>query len=175
MKTSIISEENATIFESKFIRKKKFCEVSGNNQLLKLKIEKLSNLGPGIARKEGRVIFIGNSCPGDEIEAKLIHTNKNYSIAEISRITEPSPHRITPLCSLQKICGSCQLQFIEYKYQLKLKRQIIEDAMRNIAGTSFEIREVIPSPKQWECRRKIQYSVRSSGNSDRLKIGYYQN
>ena len=47
--------------------------------------------------------------------------------------------------------------------------------MRNIAGTSFEIREVIPSPKQWECRRKIQYSVRSSGNSDRLKIGYYQN
>ena len=144
--------------------------MSGDNQLLKLKIEKLSNLGLGIARKEGRVIFVGNSCPGDEIEAKMIHTNKNYSIAEISEITKPSPHRIVPLCPLQKICGSCQLQFIDYEYQLELKRQIVEDTMRNIAGTSFEIIGVIPSPKQWECRRKIQYSVRSSKKSNRLKI-----
>lgn len=145
------------------------------NKLVKLKIEKLSNLGFGIAKHNGIVTFIANTCPGDEVVAEIVRQNKNYSIAKVVDIVNSSPFRVTPPCSLQKICGACQLQFIAYDYQLKLKKQIIEDAMRSIYAMPVEVRDVVPIPVQWECRRKIQYAVRASKNSTRLKIGYFRN
>ena len=108
------------------------------NEELILKIEKLSNLGFGIAKSNGKIIFVKDACPQDELRATIIKQNKNYVIAEISEIITPSPFRVIPRCPLQKICGSCQLQFIDYGYQLNLKKQIIEDAMRNISGLKVQ-------------------------------------
>ena len=139
-----------------------------------LDIEKLSNLGFGLARYEGQIVFVKDTCPQDRVKAKISKITKSYAMAEIVEILDPSPHRIQPFCSMQKICGACQLQFIDYNYQLILKKEIIKDAMRTIAGNDFEIRDVIPSPKQQECRRKIQYSVAQPKVSQRLKIGYYK-
>ena len=139
-----------------------------------LKIEKLSNLGFGLARHDGQVVFVKNACPQDNVKAKIIKITKNYAVAEIIEIIDPSPHRVTPFCPMQKICGACQLQFIDYNYQLELKKEIVQDSMKSIAGQNFEVKNVIPSPKQKECRRKIQYSIAQPKNSDRLKIGYYK-
>lgn len=142
---------------------------------LDLKIEKLSNLGLGIAHNDGKVIFVDQACPKDWIKVKVIKENKNYSIAESLNILKPSPFRINPKCPLQKTCGSCQIQFINYDYQLELKKQIIEDTMKSILGRKVEVGNVVPSPKIWECRRKIQFAVRQTQNSKSLKIGYYKN
>ena len=139
-----------------------------------LNIEKLSNLGFGIARYEGQVVFVRDACPQDRVIAKILKVAKNYAVAEIVEVLDESPHRVTPFCQMQKICGACQLQFVDYAYQLDLKKEIIKDAMRTIAGSNFEIRDVISSPKQRECRRKIQYSVSQPKVSQRLKIGYYK-
>ena len=146
-------------------------------QTIIIKIEKLSNLGFGIAKdnKTGKVVFVQNACPGDVLRAEIFHENKNYSFANILEIITPSIHRVTPACSIQKICGACQLQFINYNYQLCLKRQIIADALKNIAGLQPEIQPVIPSPNQFECRKKIQYAVRKSNIDYGIKIGYYKN
>ncbi len=144
------------------------------NELI-LNIEKLSNLGFGLAKNDGKVIFVNGACPQDTVKARIIKNTKNYAMAEILEILESSPYRVTPLCPLQKVCGACQLQFIDYNYQLKIKKQIIEDAMHQVLGNKFEVHDVIPSLKQWECRRKIQYSVEQSKISKNLKVGYYKN
>ena len=114
---------------------------------MELEIEKLSNLGLGIGKKDGKVYFVENTCPGDIIDAKIIKNNKNYSIAQIKKILTPSPHRIEPFCPMQKVCGSCQLQFIDYEYQLKLKKEIVEDTIKTIGGIDIEIQDPIPSPQ----------------------------
>ena len=44
-----------------------------------LKIEDFSNLGYGIARVEGFVIFVENSCPQDVVKIKLTKVTKNYA------------------------------------------------------------------------------------------------
>lgn len=148
--------------------------MNSENEMV-LNIEKISNLGFGIGRYNGKVIFVNGCCPQDKVKVRLIKNTKNYAKAEILEILEPSPYRVKPTCPLQKVCGACQLQFMDYNYQLEIKKQIVEDAMHQIEGRDFEIREVVPSPKQWECRRKIQYSVAQSKNSKNLKIGYYKN
>ena len=143
-------------------------------EILTVKVEKLSNLGFGIAKHEGYVLFVEGACPGDTVKVKVGKKNKTYANAKVVEILEPSKHRVEPFCPMQKVCGSCQLQFIDYKYQLQLKKEIVEDAMHSICGHEIEVRDVIPSPKDREYRHKIQYPVSETQNSKRILAGYYK-
>ena len=143
-------------------------------QELTVEIEKLSNLGFGIARVEGYVIFVEGACPGDRVRVRVGKKNKNFAQAKIIEIISPSPYRVEPFCPMQKVCGACQLQFIDYNYQLKLKKEIVEDTMLSISGAAVEIRDVIPSPQIRNYRHKIQYPVSETKNSKRILAGYYK-
>lgn len=94
--------------------------------------------------------------------------------ANLIEIIKPSQYRCEPICPLQKVCGSCQLGYIDYNYQLKLKKHIVEDAIKRIGGIDIEINDVIPSPKIKNYRQKIQYPVSQTKNSKRILAGYYK-
>ncbi len=143
-------------------------------ETLTVEIEKLSNLGYGIAKVGGYVIFVENACPGDKVKIKIGKKNKNFANAKILEIVEPSKDRITPICPMQKVCGACQLQFIDYKAQLKYKKQIVEDAMHSIFGGNIEIKDTIASPQIKEYRHKIQYPISETRDSKRIIAGYYK-
>lgn len=134
-------------------------------------IEKLTNLGQGIARKENFVYFVEGACPKDKVKIQVTKKHKSYANAKVIEIIEPSPYRIKPVCPMQKVCGACQLQFIDYDYQLKLKKEIVLDSMH---GLDIEVKDVIPSPKQLEYRHKIQYPVSQTRDSKRILAGYYK-
>lgn len=144
------------------------------DDIITLEIEKLSNLGLGIAKSDGFVVFVENSVPGDRVSAKLTKVNKNFANAEIVEIIKPSVHRVQPFCPVQKVCGACQLQMIDYDYQLELKRQIVQDAMRTIANLDIQIPLTIPSPHIKNYRHKIQYPVAQTKVSKRILAGYYK-
>ena len=139
-----------------------------------VKIEKLSNLGTGITKINGQVVFVDNACPEDELKIKITKVNKNFANAKIAEIITPSPHRVKPFCPMQNVCGSCQLQFIDYEYQLALKKQIVEDAMRTIGHIDTPVNNPIPSPQIKEFRHKIQCPVSQTKVSKRLLAGYYK-
>lgn len=141
---------------------------------LTVTIEGFSNLGYGIARDNGFVIFVENSCPQDVVKIKLTKVTKHYANADVTEIITPSPYRVKPFCALQKVCGACQLQFIDYDYQLELKRQITEEAMHHIAGLNIEVPLTIASPQIKEYRHKVQYPVAETKVSKRLLAGYYK-
>ena len=134
-------------------------------------IEKLSSDGRGIAHIDGKVIFIDKVCPKDKCRIKIIKENKSYFVGELAEIIEKSPHRVKPFCPMQNVCGACQLQHIDYDYQLKLKKEIVEDAMR---GIDTKIYDVVPSPETKEFRRKIQYPIRQTQVSKRILAGYFK-
>lgn len=141
-----------------------------DNELI-VEIQKLSSDGKGIAKHNGIVIFVDKTCPQDKCRIKIVKKNKSFYIGELLEIIEKSPHRIKPFCPMQNICGACQLQFIDYNYQLKLKKQIVEDAMRGIETT---ISNVVPSPQIKEYRHKIQYPIRQTQVSKRILAGYFK-
>lgn len=134
-------------------------------------IEKLSSDGKGIAHINGKVLFVDKVCPEDKCRIKIIKENKSYFVGELVEIIEKSPHRIKPFCPMQNVCGACQLQFIDYDYQLSLKKEIVEDAMRSI---DVVIDDVVPSPQIREFRHKIQYPIRQTQVSKRILAGYFK-
>ena len=137
-------------------------------------IVKLSNQGFGIAKLDGYVVFVEGACPGDKVRIRVGKKNKTFAYAKVIEIIEPSAHRIEPMCPMQKVCGACQLQFIDYEYQLKLKKQIVEDAFYSIFGGKLDIKDTIASPKIKEYRHKIQYPVSETRDSKRILAGYYK-
>jgi 23S rRNA (uracil1939-C5)-methyltransferase len=137
-----------------------------------VEIEKLTSDGKGIARHDGVVIFIDKACPMDKCKIRIVKKARSYYIGEIVEIVEKSPHRIKPFCPMQNVCGACQLQYIDYDYQLEIKKEIIKDCMRGLE--IGEIKDVIPSPQTKEYRHKIQYPIRQTQVSKRILAGYFK-
>lgn len=138
------------------------------------KIEKLTNEGVGIARVDNCVVFIENTCPEDEIKFKIAKVNKSFAQGQIVEIITPSQHRVKPFCPMYNACGACQLQFIDYEYQLQVKQEITQDAMDRIGGLNIKVKSTIPSPEQNKYRHKVQYPVSRTKNSGRILAGYYK-
>ncbi len=139
-----------------------------------LKIDKMTNSGAGLSRVKDMVVFVENTCPGDLVKVKISKVNKSFATANILEVVEPSKYRIQPFCPMQKVCGACQLQYIDYDYQLKIKKEITDDAIRKIGGLDIAIHETIPSPEVKNYRCKIQYPISRTKNSGRILAGYYK-
>ena len=137
-------------------------------------IEKLTNLGYGLAKIDGFVVFVENACPQDRLKIKIIKKNKSYANAKITEIIAPSTHRITPFCPMQKVCGACQIQYIDYNYQLTIKQEIVQETISKIGGIDISIPLPVASPSIKNFRHKIQYPVSQTKNSKRILAGYYK-
>ena len=142
--------------------------------ILEVSIESISSSGEGISKPDGFVVFVDGGCPEDILKVKIEHINKNYAKASVVKIIKPSKYRVEPFCPMYKVCGSCQLQFVNYDYQLELKRQIVQDTIKAIGGLDTIVETVVPSPQIKEYRRKIQYPISETKNSKRILAGYYK-
>lgn len=134
-------------------------------------IEKLASNAQGITRVNGITVFVDGVCPEDICKIKIVKKNKSYYIAKLLEVITPSKHRVKPFCPMYNVCGSCQLQHIDYNSQLKFKREIVEDLMK---GLSVCVQDVEPSPQITEFRHKIQYPIRQTSVSKRILAGYFK-
>ncbi len=144
------------------------------NEEYTVKIDKISNLGLGITKIDGLVVFVENACPEDELLIKITKLNKNYANGEIKTIIKPSSHRVEPFCPMQKVCGACQLQFIDYEYQLKIKQEIVKDTLHAIGNIDIKVPFPVKSPEIKEYRCKVQYPVSQTKVSKRILAGYFK-
>ena len=73
------------------------------NEEINVTVEKISNLGFGIAHYNGMVIFIENACPEDELKVKIIKVSKNYVTAEILEIIKQKNIKVSSVKAEDKI------------------------------------------------------------------------
>lgn len=123
----------------------------------------------GLARSEGKVYFVPWALPGDEIDAKVEVEHANYSEASIVKITKKSSERVKAPCQYFLNCGGCRLQHLDYDAQLRWKKVIVEDALSKIPKNKIECEDVLPSPKIWNYRNRIQVHHNRQG-----QWGFYE-
>ncbi len=143
-------------------------------QVITVEVVKLNSEGLGLAKFNDFVIFIKDACPKDVLKCKITNLKKNYANAEIVEIISPSEFRVIPRCKLQKVCGGCSLQHINYDEQLKLKKVMVEDTLYSILKEKVEINVPISSGDNYNYRYKIQYPVRSKKGQTRVLAGYFK-
>ncbi|MCL1930317.1 MAG: TRAM domain-containing protein, partial [Treponema sp.] len=104
--------------------------------LHKAHIEKIAAGGAGLARIEGKTIFIEGGAPGETVLCRITTEHRSWTQAELVEIIEPSPERVRPACPLWGKCGGCNLQHLSYPAQLAAKTAILHEAFTRIGGFS---------------------------------------
>src|SRR5688572_27487708 len=100
---------------------------------MRLNIEKLVYGGSGLARTSEGVVFVSKTAPGDVVEAQIVTKKKDYAIARLTKILEPSPDRQEPLC----VAGCCHWQHIRYDRQVDYKEAIIRESLSRLGRISW--------------------------------------
>ncbi len=64
-----------------------------------LNIESLDLEARGIARREGKVVFVEGALPGERVAADIVRRKPSYEIARTVGGLRPSAQRVTPRCA----------------------------------------------------------------------------
>jgi 23S rRNA (uracil1939-C5)-methyltransferase/tRNA (uracil-5-)-methyltransferase len=144
------------------------------HEVVELKIEALSNLGAGIAKPGGWVVFVPFTLPGEKIRAKVWRNEANCSHADLVEILEPSRDRIEPYCPHFATCGGCQYQHLPYEKQLEWKTRQVKELLLHMVGIAADVNPTIPSPKQWGYRSKITPHFQRPKPGEEFPIGFLE-
>ena len=131
-----------------------------------VKVEKLDNLGRGIARIDNKIVFIENALPEEVVDIEIIKDKKNYSLARRIRLDKKSKYR-REICPYSDFCGGCDLISLEYDKQLEYKQNKIEELVRRNLGKDIKINNIIYD-KDFAYRNKILLHIMQE------KLGFFE-
>ncbi len=137
-------------------------------------VDSLTNLGQGVARIDGWVVFVRFALPGERVRARVYRNDKNFSEADLVEVLEPSPYRVEPRCPLFGRCGGCQYQNLAYPEQLAWKRRQVQELALRALKFDFQVEPVIPSPREYGYRSKITPHFQKPDRDEEVALGFLE-
>ena len=130
------------------------------NQILTLRIERLSSDGSGVAHSaDGEAVFVPGTAPGDEARVHIVKDCGRYAFGILDELLTPSPDRIPVDCPVAGPCGGCSLRHLDYAAELRAKQESVLDAFRRIGRLEVPVLDILPSPDVDRYRNKVQFPV----------------
>jgi tRNA/tmRNA/rRNA uracil-C5-methylase (TrmA/RlmC/RlmD family) len=121
-----------------------------------LTIQDIAFGGKGVARENGKAVFVPYTIEGERVAARITREKKQFAEAELDDLIEKSPQRVAPPCPYFGRCGGCTYQHIDYAHQLALKTRQVREILRRIGRiTDPPLRPTIPSPLPYAYRNRI--------------------
>ncbi|ADV81355.1 23S rRNA (uracil(1939)-C(5))-methyltransferase RlmD [Terriglobus saanensis] len=137
------------------------------NGSARVRIEKMVYGGAGLARVEGRSVYIPFTLPEEEI--LLAPRSETSEEGRIQSVLEPSAQRVAPGCMHFGVCGGCQYQQASYEEQLRIKETILRTMLeRN--GVPVPEKLQTHSAEPWGYRNRIR--LRLDSFEGRWRVGY---
>ncbi|NHA15246.1 23S rRNA (uracil(1939)-C(5))-methyltransferase RlmD [Thioalkalivibrio sp. XN279] len=132
----------------------------------------LAHDGRGVARVEGKTVFVADALPGERVIASRVSQRRSHDEAELLEVLQPSPDRVTPRCPHFGTCGGCSLQHLAPAAQLAAKQDVLHENLHRIGRVVPEASwEPIPGPS-WGYRRKARLGVRKVDKKGRVLVGF---
>jgi len=128
---------------------------------MKLAIEKSIYGGAGLARHEGKAIFVPFTLPGETVEASILHNKPSYAEAQLTQILTSSTHRVPPPCPHYGQCGGCHYQHASYEEQVRIKTAILQESLERAYITDIPTIEPITAAP-FGYRNRIRLHVQQS-------------
>ncbi|MYM62568.1 TRAM domain-containing protein [Pseudomaricurvus sp. HS19] len=88
-----------------------------------LTVTDLSYDGRGVARHQGKAVFVAGALPGEVVTVSHYRRHKSFSECVANDILTASVWRQEPFCPHFEGCGGCQLQHLQPDQQILLKQQ----------------------------------------------------
>jgi 23S rRNA (uracil1939-C5)-methyltransferase len=115
--------------------------------------------GKSLARVDGKVIFVENTIPGDEVDVLVLKNKKDWGEGIALHFHKYSDLRVEPFCQHFGVCGGCQWQMLPYAKQLEFKQQQVTDNLKRIGKVALpEIMPIIGAEQTRRYRNKMEYT-----------------
>ena len=139
---------------------------------VELVIESLSHEGRGVARNDGKTVFVHGALPGERVMARILRKRGRFDEAEALEILEASPQRIEPHCAHFGVCGGCALQHLGEADQLAHKQSVLVELLEHPHGLrAKQVRAPVRGP-QWGYRRKARLGVKRVVKKGGVIVGF---
>ena len=125
-------------------------------RVVDLKIEDVAFGGKGVAREQGKAVFVPYTIEGELVSAEIVREKKQFAEADLVEVKQSSPNRVAPQCPYFGRCGGCAYQHIDYEHQLAIKWRQLRDALQRIGKLKdIPMRPIVPSPREYAYRNRI--------------------
>ena len=141
------------------------------NDLIELEISALNNLGFGVARLDGFVVFVDGAVTGELVLARIIKMTASYAVARTEKIITPSEHRTSERCQ-SRGCKSCAYRAITYSEEKRQKRENVIADFKKAGLSSIEVLPVLSADITKGYRNKAQYPI-ALGKDGEYIIGFF--
>ncbi len=144
------------------------------------RIESLAYGGDGVARVDGRVVFIPETAPGETVVARAAQVKKSFARAELSELVTASADRIFPCCRVsdpeadapRRVPG-CVYDHLAYSAELQAKTSQLEAFLGRLTRpTEPPLLPPFAAPSPLHYRNKIVLHTARGGEG--LRLGYRQ-
>ena len=141
------------------------------NDTYTLDITSITNLGFGVGRVDGQVVFVQGAVTGDIARVKIIKVSSSFAVGRIEEIIKKSEHRTDGRCPLST-CSVCTYKSVLYSHECEIKENDVREAFVKAGLSEVEIAPLIPSPALTEYRNKAQYPI-TKIKSGQYSVGFY--
>ncbi len=135
-------------------------------------IDSLAHDGRGVARLDGKTLFIEGALPGERAGFEYLATHRKFDEARATVIHQASPDRVVPRCQHFGVCGGCSLQHMEAAAQIHAKQQVLLDNLKHIGAV---MPEAVLAPligPVWGYRGKARLGVKDVIKKGRVLVGF---
>lgn len=139
---------------------------------VEVQIQSMDQKGRGVARLDGKVMFIAGALPGETVRATVKRGQRRYEEGSADEILVASPERVEPGCRHFGLCGGCGLQHQAAEAQILSKQQKLLEDLQHIGGVCAErVLEPLTGPV-WGYRRRARLGVRRVDKKDKVLVGF---
>jgi 23S rRNA (uracil1939-C5)-methyltransferase len=132
----------------------------------------LSHEGHGVARLDGKAVFVTDALPGERVVLRRVRRHRNFDEAVLESVLEASPDRVVPPCPHYGTCGGCALQHLSPAAQLTFKQgQLLENLARLGSVAPERTLEPLPGPV-WGYRRRARLGIKNVPRKGRVVVGF---
>lgn len=141
------------------------------NQELEGVVISIGSNGEGVVKADGVTVFVPFAITGEKIKYKVLKVTSKCAYGKLLEVLSPSRERVKPRCPVFGKCGGCDLQHVNYDFQLEIKRENVKNCFHKIAGIETEVSETVRCENPWGYRNKLQLPVAQYG--EETAIGFY--
>lgn len=135
-------------------------------------ITDLTEEGSGVARIDGKVTFVRDALPGEDVEVEVTSERKKFNLARVVHFHKWHPDRVVPFCRHYGSCGGCSLQHLDYNAGLEYKRKWVKASFAKIAGIEIKLPEIVGMVEHFHYRNKVVFH--GFFLEGRFHLGFYK-
>lgn len=139
---------------------------------LELEINDLSHDGRGVARHQGKAVFVFGALPGEKVLCQIQKQTRHFDEGQALEILVPSSERVEPECEAFGRCGGCVLQHLSASAQIRLKQKVLFENLKRIGLIEAEEMAEPLHDVRWNYRRKARLSGRYVNKKERFLLGF---